>query len=210
MNKISFVYFDVGGVVIQDYSDTNKWEVMKSELGATGDLSHRFEVIFRQYNDRLIMGSITVDDLLKIIAKDLHLSIPPDFSMLDYFVDHFDKNTYIWPIIKQAQTRTKIGLLTDQYSGMLDQIKAKKLLPPVDWDVIVDSSVEKVKKPMLEIYSLASIKANVQPSEILFIDNSQTNIDSAKRAGWQTYLYDSSDYKKSSQKLAQFFHFSGI
>lgn len=205
MTKISFVYFDVGGVVIQDYSDTNKWDVMRSELGAVGDLADRFETIFRQYNDRLTRGSITVDDLHQLIAKELHLAVAPDFSILNYFVDHFDTNTHIWPAIKQAQAKTSIGLLTDQYLGMLDQIKAKKLLPPAHWDVIIDSSVEKFKKPMPEIYQLASHRAGVPAQQILFIDNLQVNLDAAVSAGWQTYLYDSRNYKQSSQKLAEFF-----
>ena len=32
---ISFVYFDVGGVVILDFSGTNKWEMVKKEWGIT-------------------------------------------------------------------------------------------------------------------------------------------------------------------------------
>ena len=38
-------------------------------------------------------------------------------------------------------------------------------------------------------------------NEILFIDNSQKHLDSAKQLGWQTFLYDPSDTKKSSEEL---------
>lgn len=33
MSKISFVYFDVGGVMIQDFSDSPKWEGMMDVMG---------------------------------------------------------------------------------------------------------------------------------------------------------------------------------
>ena len=33
IKKLSFIYFDVGGVVIQDFSGTNKWSQLKRELG---------------------------------------------------------------------------------------------------------------------------------------------------------------------------------
>lgn len=30
---ISFIYFDVGGVAMLDFSGTNKWELLKKEIG---------------------------------------------------------------------------------------------------------------------------------------------------------------------------------
>ena len=39
--------------------------------------------------------------------------------------------------------------------------------------------------------------------EILFIDNSNENIQAAKDCGWQTYLYDSCNYEASNVKLSE-------
>lgn len=209
MSKISFVYFDVGGVVIKDYSSTNKWEIMKNDLGATGNLSKQFETIFRQYNDRLVTGLIDADSLLKIIAKQLNLNIKEKTSLLNYFVDHFEQNMTIWSVISRVKATLKIGLLTDMYPGMLAAISAKKLLPPATaWDIIVDSSILGVKKPMPKIYEIAQEKANIPDKEILFIDNSQKNLTVPQSLGWQTFFYDSSNYEKSSAELANFLSLS--
>ncbi len=130
--------------------------------------------------------------------------IDPQFSLLNYFIDNFEVNTNLWPIIDKLQLTTKTGLLTDIYIGMLNKIFAKKLIPNTNWHTIVDSSVEGVRKPMPEIYTLAAERAGVPADEILFIDNRQKNLDGAKLAGWQTYLYDSSNYDQANRDLARF------
>ena len=45
MSKISFVYFDVGGVVVKDFSDTNHWQNLKLYLGITANLEDQFDVM---------------------------------------------------------------------------------------------------------------------------------------------------------------------
>ena len=42
MSKISFVYFDVGGVILLDYSGTNKWVEMQRGLGINPELDAKF------------------------------------------------------------------------------------------------------------------------------------------------------------------------
>ena len=70
--------------------------------------------------------------------------------------------------------------------------------------MIIDSSVEKVQKPYKPIYELAQKKSGFEANEILFIDNSQKNIDTARELGWQTFLYDSSNHQGSCQKLSHY------
>lgn len=182
---------------------------MKNDLGATGDLAKKFETIFRQYNDQLTSGLIDADSLLKIIAKQLNLNLSSKISLLNYFVDHFEKNTPIWPIISNLKETKKIGLLTDMYPGMLDAILAKQLIPStILWDAIIDSSILGIKKPISKIYQIAQKEAGVPAAEILFIDNIQLNLDAANDLGWQTYFYDSSNYAKSTRKLAHFLKLS--
>lgn len=88
---------------------------------------------------------------------------------------------------------------------MLNAIKKRGLLPKVKWDAIVDSSVEKVRKPSKEIFKLAEKKAGVKGKEILFIDNGAKHVEAAKRFGWQTFLYDPKNPNNSSYRLLTFF-----
>lgn len=200
---ISFVYFDVGGVAIKDFSDSPKWENMMDDIGVPVERREEFNVLYKKYDTEICVG-LDIDTLVPVFQKNLDLKLPVDFSMLKYFVDHFEKNASIWPSIEKAKELVQIGLLTDMYPRMLDLIKSRGLLPQIGWDVVVDSSIEKVRKPTKEIFNLATLRSGVKPEEILFIDNRQWNVDGAKASGWQTFLYDSSNYEKSSKDLAAF------
>ncbi len=204
MSKISFIYFDVGGVAIQDFSDSPKWDVMMQDMGLDKFDRSKIDSIYDEFENEVCIGKRHIDTLLPLYEKEYGVKFDPDFSMLGYFVDHFDPNPSIGEIIKKIKKTHQIGLLTDMYPGMLDMIFAKGLLERGDWDQIVDSSVIGLRKPMKEMYELATKMAGVPSGEILFIDNRQKNIEGAKNAGWQTFFYDSKDYLESSHQLSQF------
>lgn len=203
MRKISFIYFDVGGVAIKDFSDTNKWVMMMDAMGVPTDKRDEFNHIYKEYDDRICLG-LDIDEVMTVFVDKLNLKLPKDFSMLSYFVDHFEQNLGLWPIVDLIKDKVRLGLLTDMYPRMLNLITTKKLLPPIVWNSIIDSSVEKVRKPMSEIFALAAARAQTDPQEILFIDNRTWNIEGAQKSGWQTFLYNSSDYDQANKDLAKF------
>lgn len=200
---IKFIYFDVGGVVIKDFSGTNKWEELKLELGIPKDKSMEFEDIYNKYQDE-INTTREIDSLLPIYKEKFGIDIPEGYSFLvDGFVNRFERNESIWPVIKLASEKYKIGLLTNMYPNMLDEIKKAKLLPDITFDQIIDSSVEKVQKPYKEIFELAQKRCGFDSSEILFIDNSKKHVDAAKEFGWNAFFYDSNNFEKSSKELME-------
>lgn len=206
MSKISFVYFDVGGVVLFDYSGTNKWIEMQRGLGVTSAQESKFEEIWSRYSDEICL-SRDVEVYVPLLRKELALNIPQDYSMIQDFVTRYDPNPSIWPVIKQIHQTTKIGLLTNMYPGLLDGIYGRgDLILSDDWDVTVDSSVVGAQKPDPKIFQIAQSLVDCPPGEILFVENQQRHLDAAKNLGWQTFLYDSSHSGRSSQDLAQFLH----
>jgi putative hydrolase of the HAD superfamily len=56
------------------------------------------------------------------------------------------------------------------------------------FEPLVLSSVEGVAKPAPRIYQIAIERSGVQPQEILFIDNREENLDSAKKLGMKVVL----------------------
>jgi len=203
MNKLKFIFFDVGGVVVKDFTATDNWTNLKKTLGVPSSRFAEFDKYYSECEKQMCAGTSS-DSFLPLFTKRFALNPPPNFSLLNYFVTNFQPNKSIWPIIKTVQKKYRLGLLTDMYPGMYDGIKKHNLFPPIKWNLIVDSSVEKAKKPYLKIFSIASKRAGVTPAEILFIDNNPKNLLGAKAAGWQTFFYDSKDYEKSTQELTQF------
>lgn len=204
MTKISFIYFDVGGVVLKDLSDTPKWQEILNSIGLGKFDPGKVEGIYKSHDDAICTGKMHIDDLLPIYKSEFGVKVPPKYSLQTAVIDNFEANPLIWPIIKQCETTCKIGLLTDMWTDMYPELEKRKLIPEFNWDVIIDSSIERLRKPYPEIYQLAEQKTNVSSGEILFIDNRQKNLNIPGTLGWQTYFYDSRNYEKSSQDLSAF------
>ena len=47
----------------------------------------------------------------------------------------------------------------------------------------------KMMKPSREIFDAVAAEIGLPPAEILFVDDSQKNVDGARAAGWQAALY---------------------
>lgn len=207
---IKFVYFDLGGVAIRDFSETNKWGVMKDVMGVKKEFDRAFDQLYDQYELNELCLTRDVDSLIPIFTQKFGMRFPVNFSILKYFVDHFERNISIWPVIGKVKQTCRIGLLTNMYVGMFDEIQKRKLLPPFKWDVVIDSTKVGLQKPDPKIFALAQQESGVNQEELLFVDNSQKCIDGAKRLGWQTFFYDSSDHEQSCKKLLKFISTSGV
>lgn len=197
---IKFVYFDVGGVVIKDFSGTNKWEELKTGMGIKPEQAEAFNEIFDKYEPEVCIGR-DVETLVPMLKEKLGLELSDDYSFLHDFVDRFEKNESIWPIIEKLKGKYNLGLLTNMYPNMLDAIYKAGLMPNVAWNVVIDSSIEKVRKPQTEIFQLAQDKSGFRGEEILFIDNGAKHVDAAKKFGWQGFVYDPTNTEKSNKDL---------
>lgn len=208
MSKIKYVYFDLGGVAILDFSGTNKWKELKNEVGFIGEKEKIFDELWNKYNSDFVLGKKEVDTLLPLIKERTDDNIPDNYSLLvDGFVNRFEENKNIFPIVEVIKKDARIGLLTNAYTGMLDAIKKRGILPRIEWNNIIDSSVVGLRKPDEKIYQLSEKVAGVKGDEILFIDNTLENLSAAKDfCGWQTFYYDSSNIEESGNKLLDFWH----
>lgn len=138
--------------------------------------------------------------------QKLGLSFQPDYDMTKDFVNRFEVNKPISNLIRKLKKDFMLGLLTNQYSGMLSMIIERDLMPKVDWDVIIDSSLEKIRKPDPEIFLLAENKVKADPRSILFVDNKQSLLEPARQRRWQVFEYDPSNPETSTTKLQRFIY----
>lgn len=201
--KINFIYFDIGGVVILDYSKTSKWNEMLADLGVSKETKPMFSRLFAAHEKKICVGE-DINIFTAEATSKLGIKFPPSYNMTEDFVNRFEVNKPISKLIRKLQREFKIGLLTNQYPGMLNMIFRKRLSPKVRWGVIIDSSTEKMKKPDPGIYLLAENKAKVDPRSILFVDNKPDCLEPAKRRKWMTFEYDPSSPETSTAKLEKF------
>jgi len=201
---IKFVYFDLGGVAELDFSKTNNWQELNKELGIKPEQEKEYTEWFDQKEKEVCKG-LDIETLVPYIRKNFNPHLPKNYSFLMAFVNRFKFNPSIWPVIQEIHRELPVGLLTNAYPNMLNEIIKKKLLKSFKWDVIIDSSVVRISKPDVKIYKLAEKESGFKGNEILFVENSQKNIDGAIKCGWKTFMYDPADTKKSSEDLL-FFH----
>jgi FMN phosphatase YigB (HAD superfamily) len=203
---ISFVYFDLGGVVVRDLYEANKWIDMKRDIGINVENDKEFDQFWKKHEKEVCVAGRDVDTLIPLIENKFHLSFPGGFSLLTDFVNRFEPNKSIWPVIDKIRQDCRVGLLTNMYPRMFSAIIEKRITPPITWDVIIDSSIEGCRKPDSDIFKLGEQKANVKKDNILFVDNEIKNINAAKDFGWQTFFYNSGNHEKSCFDLLRYYN----
>jgi len=208
---MKFIYFDVGGVLMRDLSDTNDgWGILLKSLGLKNNQRQEFDDFFELLENKLDLGEGIEEFALKM-ETDFGIKLPKNYSISEDLVNRFfHKNEGIWQIVEIIKNKYGIGLLTNMYDGMLDLIRKNKLIPNINWNTIVDSSIEKCRKPDKKIYEIGEEKCGFKGKDILFIDNRIENLEIPKKMGWLTYWYDSSDYEKSNQKLGTFLEYGKL
>lgn len=202
-NKIKFIYFDVGGVLVEDFSETNKWDLMTDEWGIDKNKKTELHELFHKFEEEAAIGR-SVEDFIPMAREKFGAKFPKNYSLNQDFVERFYINGGLEKIVEKLKDKYKFGLLTAMYPGMLKMIREKKLIPEIQWKAIVDSSIVKCNKPGIEIYKIAQEMAKVNAEEILFVDNKKVNLEVPEKLGWQTFWFDSQDYEKSNQELEEF------
>ena len=203
MGKIKFIYFDIGGVMIRDFSNTNKWNELTTSWKIFGERKKDIDG-FSYGIEKEVSEGRDIDDFLPILKSVFEVKVPEKYSILKDFVDRFEKNEKIWKIVEECKKKYRVGLLTNMYPRMFDSINKRNLMPKNCWEIIIDSAVEKCSKPDEKIYKIAQERAKVKPEEILFVDNLKKNLEAATKLGWQTFWFDNKDYEKANRELEKF------
>lgn len=202
MNEIKFVYFDVGGVTLLDFSGTNKWLQMKRDLGITKELDSIFDRVWKKHRSRICIDC-DVDTIISEFIETTGVNIPEKYSMLDDFVNRFDINYSIHPVINEAKDKYRVGLLTNMFPRMFEGVVKRNLIPDIEWNAIVDSSKVGFQKPDEGIFEIAEKQSGVNSKEIFFVDNGIKHVEAAMKRGWQTMLYDPQKTEESSKELSE-------
>lgn len=122
------------------------------------------------------------DEFVKIVEKELEITLKTN-NLLQSLVDQFYANRFLQKILPKIRRQFRVGLLTNMYIGMLDEIFKKEIVPRDGWEKIIDSSKVGMAKPDSRIFEYAQAQAEVPAENILFVDNSLTNIKAAAELG---------------------------
>lgn len=192
--QIRFIYFDVGGVML-NFTEGHKKVAQKYGVP--------FETLRRVFDENwkaACKGTLSNADYMAKLTKVLPLKDPlPDIT--DFWTDHYLPIPETHDLVLELQEVYELGIFSNAENGAMKNAFRKGLIPSVPWKVTIDSSVYGTIKPEARIYEIAERAVSVTPEEIFFIDDVEEHIAVAKSRGWQGMVFDTNDAKGSVKKI---------
>ena len=192
---VRFVYFDLNGCLVRFFHQA--FTRLANESGEPPDV---VESLYWHYNDEVCRGTMSVTDFNAVLAERLRL---PALDWQQYYLDAVEPIEEMHELVTWASQNYRVGLLTNIMPGFVAAMRSRGLLPNVPYDVIVDSSQVGAIKPEAEIYRIAAEKAQVEPQEILFIDDSRANLMAAEHLGWKVLWFDDSRIEEATARVRE-------
>ncbi len=199
-----FIFFDLGDVLFIGITSEHMWLNFLSKINIPKNKIDEFNKLYDKYEPQFNLGYMPVSEFQQIANKELNLNFPKEFDLQKAMIDEFKPNTDIIKVVKNIQGKYRIGILSNMYIGMMDEIKSRGLIPNANWEIIIDSSKIHMIKPERSMFEYAQNQIGVEPNKILFVDNARENVDAAIEAGWHGFFYDQRDYAQSAKKLHEF------
>lgn len=190
---ITFIYFDINGCLVRFFHGA--FTRIAQDTGVSSD---RIESAFWHYNDSVCRGDLTFEEFNHQFAQQLGINT---INWNDYYLEAIEPIAEMHEVLSWVSKNYRLGLLSNIMPGQIDIMIKKGILPNVPYDAIVDSSAVRAIKPETEIYEIAEQKAGVTSSEILFVDDSRTNLMAAERRGWKVMWFDDFHSHESAEKI---------
>ncbi|MDB5181996.1 MAG: hypothetical protein JWP13_759 [Candidatus Saccharibacteria bacterium] len=179
---VRFVYFDINGCLVHFFH--RAFMRLAEESGVSADV---IETTYWQYNDDVCRGAMSMDEFNRRFAERVGM---PTLDWEAYYLDSVEPVRGMDELVRWTAAHYRVGLLTNIMPGFVLAMRARGILPDVDYDVIIDSSEVGAIKPETKIFEIAAERAGVKPEEILFIDDSRPNIMTADKLGWHVLWCD--------------------
>ena len=191
--KIKLVYCDIGGVLF----DEGGTKALKKDFNINLD---KFREVRKKYLKKSLTGKITANELIDNVLVDINVNIK-----IANYNDYWASNSKPYPngqaMLVSVSKYYPVGILTNNMKNSLSFYRKYDHLPQIDYKAIIESSKIGYKKPDEKIYRIAEKRSGFGGDSIFFIDDREVNLESAKKLGWHTFLYDKTKQEKSSQEI---------
>ena len=191
MNNITFVYFDLGGVVIDHISSLG---IIADHLAIERETLVTF---FKKHANDLDRGNLSWDAFEEMIYKEYIAEKRLEKQLSAFFVDNFEMIEETHQLMHRISQKMNIGILSNVAEDVYELIQARKIIPNIEYHSIIVSAKIGSIKPEKEIFDFAIKEAGHKPNEVLFIDDSESNVMAARSFGWNAVQFDTNNPEKS-------------
>ena len=122
-----------------------------------------------------------------------------------FYEEEFNRIEYYKEVVEYAHSlknKCKIGILSNL--GSVDKQRLNKQVDLSKFDYVWLSFELNCRKPREKIYEMVEKDCEIKPSNILFIDDSSDNIETAKKKGWNTCLASGYELDKIKNSIDKF------
>lgn len=198
-NGVEFVYFDINGCLVHFYH-----RAFASLADSTGASVDTIETTFWKYNDLVCRGDMSIAEFNKILGDKLNVK---NIDWTSYYMKAVEPIEETVELLKWTSEHYRVGLLSNIMPGFIDEMLKLNLLPSIDYDAVIDSSMTGHIKPEKEIYQKAQELSGANSEEILFIDDSRANVMAAGQLGWHVLWFDDAHPAESAKRVKQTLEF---
>ena len=206
MNYNKIVIFDWGGIIESHRKGEYNLDVAVENLIKHFNPKENKNIVERYYNRSVELGindtkDIKEDKWFKQIKEEFNLECTPQ-KFYDYYIKEFDNIEDVVEYVHSLKEKCQIGILSNL--GYLDKQRLDKQVELKKFDYVWLSFELKCRKPNEKIYKIVEEDCKIKPENILFIDDSKENIDTAKKLGWNTCNAYGYELNKIKEKVKEF------
>lgn len=185
-DTIGAVFFDCGGVLLEGLTQKGIYEIL---LGNKRKVNRdRLNEFLGDY--RMLLGRKgDFERLLEKSYDDLGLR-PADIIEI---IESAPVIEGVWDIARDLKRNgVPVGVISDMPYEGVRSIRRRQDFETIFDPILFSSEVNTIKSNTL-IYHMARERLEIKPKEaykMLMVDDVPSNLEIAKRAGWNTLLYD--------------------
>ncbi len=197
-SPISFVYFDIGGVLAHTESLLLQHLsiVLHRPLDAVRAVYYRYIVLVHR-------GKLSMEDLqyLMLLKLNVHFRGQTKQHLFRNWLDFEEPNSPAHAFAKELAAKYPLGLISNIPADTLAGMFKRGLVPSLSYKVKVESHASGFIKPETQLFDLATEAAGVPPGKILLIDDRKENVVGARQFGWQAAWFNESKAEASIERI---------
>lgn len=183
--KFKGIGFDYGGVI-----DGQSSSFFDKKISEILDVNiDEFKISYFKFNELYNKGSISKEELWKMILKDLNRETKKDdvFAFLKQ-QPIGEINLKILDLIDSLRSRGfKVGMFSNFTKEAAD--KMREIGIDKHFDTFLVSAETGCVKPSVEAFNILAEKMDILPTELIFIDDTEKSLSSAKEVGFHPILF---------------------
>ena len=194
---VKAIFFDYDGVLTRDKTGSLTMNRFVSEQ--TGIPYESVSRAFSTHNKGLNEGRSGYDEVWPAVCAELGRDLP--LELLTRAFESTPVNEEMFCLARELKREYSVGIITDNKKDRIDYLRQYQRLPELFAPIIVSAEV-RCTKADTRIFQLATACLGVDPEDIVFIDNTPSNLVAASTIGIKTVFFD--DERNDVAGLARF------